>query len=131
MINKYNLDYYETMDVANEYLDRIEDEFNMVLNKYKGDSEKLEEALNKVKTNFEPILHSEDMLYLYLGSGDYQSVCNQLVMREMLNIFYRDALPEQDLGYISDYLEEISERQLIEDVTDLIDDYIKDNQEVK
>lgn len=131
MNNKYNLDYYETMDVANEYLDRIEDEFNIVLNNYKGDSEKLEEVLNKVKTNFEPILHSEDMLYLYLGSGDYQSVCNQLVMREMLNIFYRDALPEQDLGYISDYLEEISERQLIEDVTDLIDDFIKDNQEVK
>jgi hypothetical protein len=131
MNNKYNLDYYETMDVANEYLDRIEDEFNMVLNKYKGDSEKLEEALNKVKNNFEPILHSEDMLYLYLDSGDYQSVCNQLVMREMLNIFYRDALPEQDLGYISDYLEEISERQLIEDVTDLIDGFIKDNQEVK
>jgi archaellum component FlaC len=66
MNNKYNLDYYETMDVANEYLDRIEDEFNMVLNKYKGDSEKLEEALNKVKNNFEPIIHSEDMLYLYL-----------------------------------------------------------------
>jgi hypothetical protein len=131
MNNKYNLDYYETMDVANEYLDRIEDEFNMVLNKYKGDSEKLEEALNKVKNNFEPILHSEDMLYLYLESGDYQSVCNQLVMREMLNIFYRDAIPEQDLGYISDYLEEISERQLIEDVTDLIDGFIKDNQEVR
>ena len=131
MNNKYNLDYYETMDVANEYLDRIEDEFNIVLNKYKGDSEKLEEVLNKVKTNFEPILHSEDMLYLYLGSGDYQSVCNQLVMREMLNIFYRDALPEQDLGYISDYLEDISESQLIEDVTDLIDNFIKDNQEVK
>jgi hypothetical protein len=33
------------------------------------------------------------MLYLYLDWGDYQSVCNQLVMREMLNIFYRDALP--------------------------------------
>ena len=131
MNNKYNLDYYETMDVANEYLDRIEDEFNMVLNKYKGDSEKLEEALNKVKNNFEPILHSEDMLYLYLDSGDYQSVCNQLVMREMLNIFYRAAIPEQDLGYISDYLEDISESQLIEDVTDLIDDFIKDNQEVR
>ena len=131
MNNKYNLNYYETMDVANEYLDRIEDELNMVLNKYKGDSEKLEEALNKVKNNFEPILHSEDMLYLYLDSGDYQSVCNQLVMREMLNIFYRDALPEQDLGYISDYLEDISESQLIEDVTDLIDDFIKDNQEVR
>lgn len=131
MNNKYNLDYYETMDVANEYLDRIEDELNIVLNKYKGDSEKLEEALNKVKNNFEPILHSEDMLYLYLDSGDYQSVCNQLVMREMLNIFYRDALPEQDLGYISDYLEDISESQLIEDVTDLIDNFIKDNQEVK
>ena len=131
MNNKYNLDYYETMDVANEYLDRIEDEFNMVLNKYKGDSEKLEEALNKVKNNFEPILHSEDMLYLYLDSGDYQSVCNKLVMREMLNIFYRDAIPEQDLGYISDYLEDISESQLIEDVTDLIDNFIKDNQEVR
>jgi hypothetical protein len=49
----------------------------------------------------------------------------------MLNIFYRDAIPEQDLGYISDYLEEISERQLIEDVTDLIDGFIKDNQEVR
>ena len=131
MNNKYNLDYYETMDVANEYLDRIEDELNMVLNKYKGDSEKLEEALNKVKNNFEPILYSEDMLYLYLDSRDYQSVCNQLLMREMLNIFYKDALPEQDLGYISDYLEDISESQLIEDVTDLIDNFIKDNQEVR
>lgn len=126
MNNKYNLDFYETMAVANEYLDRLEDDMYTVIDKYKDEPDKLEAALNKVKSNYEPMFHSDDMLYLYLESGDYQSVCNQVVMREMIYIFYRDVLPETDLGYIDDYLETIEEKQLIEDVTEIIEKYNKE-----
>ena len=46
-------------------------------------------------------------------------------MNEMIYILIRDVLPENDLEYISDYLESMSEAQLVEEVTRVIDNYNK------
>ena len=126
MNNKYNLNYYETMEVANIWLDRMEDDIAYLQSKFKDNPEQLEKGLESMKTNYESILHFEDMLNLYLEIGDHQSVSNQLVMNEMLLMLIRDVLPDTDLSYIDDYLESISERQLIEDVTRIIDKYNKE-----
>lgn len=107
MDNKYNLDFYKTMEVANEYLDVIEDN------------------INELNVDDEMLYNLEDKLFMYLERGDHQSVCNQLVMNEMIYILIRDVIPENDLEYISDYLESMSEAQLVEEVTRVIDNYNK------
>lgn len=126
MNNKYELDFYETMLVANEYFDRLEDEMEELVTKYKTQPDKLEKIIEQVRSNHEPLYHADDLMHIYLNSGDYQSVCNQTVIREIVYMFYRDVLPETQLDYIDDYLQSITEAQLIEDVTELIDNYKKE-----
>ena len=87
---------------------------------------KLEKIIEQVRSNHEPLYHADDLMHIYLNSGDYQSVCNQTVIREIVYMFYRDVLPETQLDYIDDYLQSITEAQLIEDVTELIDNYKKE-----
>ena len=127
MQNKYGIDFYETMDVANSYLDLLEDNINSLKNKYIDKPEKLENELNCMKNDYDKVYHFEDLLYVYLDAQDYQSVANQLVMIDMLHAMMRDVLPSTDLSDLSDYLESLSERQLIDEVTRVIDKF---NEEV-
>jgi hypothetical protein len=122
-MNKYNLDYYETMNNANEYLDMLEDNMETIKFELKDNPEQLEKTLYRMQNDHETLLHLEDMLNMFLENNDYQNVCNQLVINEMFRILITDALPEDDLGYVSDYLMDINENQLIEDVTRVIEKY--------
>lgn len=122
-MNKYNLNYYETMENANEYLDMIEDNLETMKNELVDSPEELEKMLTLLQEDHETILQLTDMLYMYLEQNDYQNVCNQLVINDMFNILIKDALPERDLGYLSNYLEEMSEEKLIEETTRFIEKY--------
>lgn len=122
-MNKYNLNYYETMENANEYLDMIEDNLETMKNELVDSPEELEKVLTLMQEDHETILQLTDMLYMYLEQNDYQNVCNQLVINDMFNILIKDALPERDLGYLSNYLEEMSEEKLIEETTRFIEKY--------
>lgn len=122
-MNKYNLNYYETMDNANEYFDMLEDNLYTIKTNLKDQPEQLQNVLYQMQTDYETLLELEDRLNLFLENNDYQNICNQLVINEMFRILIKDALPDDDLEYISDYLNSISENQLIEDVTKLIDKY--------
>lgn len=122
-MNKYNLNYYETMENANEYLDMIEDNLETMKNELVDSPEELEKVLTLLQEDHETILQLNDMLYMYLEQNDYQNVCNQLVINDMFNILIKDALPERDLGYLSNYLEEMSEEKLIEETTRFIEKY--------
>ncbi len=123
MENKYNLNYFETMNNAYEYLDTMEDNMNFLYNNLEPDQ--LDNALEAMKNDHESLLYLEDQLNMFLENGDYQNACNQLVVTEMFHMLIRDVLPEWDASYIADYLESISEMQLIEDVTRIIDKYNK------
>lgn len=105
MSNKYNLDFYKTMEVANNYLDKIEDN------------------IDDLRVDDDMLLNLEDKLFMYLEKGEYQSVCDQLVMNEMVYILVREVLPTKELDYLTYYLEDMSEAQLIEEVTRVIDKY--------
>lgn len=122
-MNKYNLNYYETMDNANEYFDMLEDNLYTIKTNLKDQPEQLQNVIYQMQTDYETLLELEDRLNLFLENNDYQNICNQLVINEMFRILIKDALPDDDLEYISDYLNSISENQLIEDVTKLIDKY--------
>ena len=126
-MNKYNLDFYETLITANEYFDEIEDVINVLNYAYKDEPEKLQQILSTMQNDHEGLLVMEDRLNIFLENNEYQDVCNQLVIIEIMCILMRDAIPENDLGYVADYLESLSEDQLIEDVTRIIDKY---NEEV-
>jgi hypothetical protein len=124
-MNKYNLNYYETMNNANEYFDILEDNIYMIKNELKDQPDELQSVLYQMQTDYDTLLELEDRLNIFLENNDYQMVCNQLVINEMYRILIKDALPDDDLEYISDYLDSITEYQLIEDVTNIIDKYNK------
>lgn len=124
-MNKYNLNYYETMNNANEYFDILEDNIYMIKNELKDQPDELQSVLYQMQTDYDTLLELEDRLNIFLENNDYQMVCNQIVINEMYRILIKDALPDVDLEYISDYLDSITEYQLIEDVTNIIDKYNK------
>lgn len=124
-MNKYNLDYYETMNNANEYFDILEDNIYTVKDEFKDQPDKLQSVLYQMQTDYDTLLELEDRLNIFLENNNYQMVCNQIVINEMYRILIKDALPDDDLEYISDYLDSITEYQLIEDVTNIIDKYNK------
>ena len=105
MNNKYNVDFYKTMEIANNYLDEIED------------------SIDEIRIDDEMIYNLEDKLYMQLEKGNYQSVCDQLIVIEMTYILMRDVIPEKDMEFLTGYLEELSEAKLLNEVTRVIDKY--------
>lgn len=123
MDNKYELDWLETMEIANEYLDVLEDNMNLIKNRFNDDQVHLNKVIEAMKNDHETTLELEDKLYMFLEKNDYQSVCNQLIITAMFNIFINDTLPDLDFEYLEDYVDSIGEEELIEDVTRIIDKY--------
>jgi dGTP triphosphohydrolase len=123
MINKFNLNYYETMEIANEYLDVLEDNMTTLKNELKDNPEELNNILTLMQTDVETILELNDKLHFHLEQNEYQEVCNQLIINDMFNILIKDAIPDKDLGYLSDYLNEMDEEKLIDYVSRFIDRY--------
>ena len=62
MINKFNLNYYETMEIANEYLDVLEDNMTTLKNELKDNPEELDNILTLMQTDVETILELNDKL---------------------------------------------------------------------
>lgn len=122
MSNKYNIDFYETMINANEYFDDIEDLITGA-KELLGDKPETWELFTSNIVKDDDILYLEDQLNRYLEANDYQKVSDQLVINELTYILVREAIPENDLEYVTDYLCSMSEDKLIEDVTRIIDKY--------
>lgn len=116
MENKYNLDFYLTMEVVNNQLDTLEDELTGILKE-----DKMIEETKQIFTD--KILHLEDILNIHLERGEYQLTCNQLVINEMMNILVNNVLPERDMDSLIEYVESLAEIKLIEEVTRFIDKY--------
>ena len=61
MSNKYNLDFYKTMEVANNYLDKIEDN------------------IDDLRVDDDMLLNLEDKLFMYLEKGEYRKLTEEEV----------------------------------------------------
>ena len=113
-MNKYNLDYYKSMEIVNRYKDKLYDELHGLKDLYKNEPEKLEYKLYEFKEKYTREKNNfEGMIDVYLETKDYQSVCNMLVLYSMLEIMLRDN--EINMAGVEDYLELISEEMLMYD----------------
>ena len=118
MDNKYNLDFYETMNMVNAHLDYLTD-YLTDLRRYYENKESMIEAVMSIRD--ELVMEFEDKLNKYMEEESYQEVCYQLVTNEMFYMFINDVVPEDDITYLEDYVDSLSEEMLIEDVTEFID----------
>ena len=131
-MNKYNLDFYESMEVANGYMDKLDDEIHELKESCKNEPEKLEYKLYEFKEEYtRELFNFEEMVDIYLSRKGCllapQSVCNILVLYSMLEIMLRGN--EIDITEVEEYLESISEEMLIYDTITVIDRH--NNWEVK
>ena len=121
MENKYRIDFYRTIEVGYQYLDYLEDTFNSLRNECS--KEEFQAALEGLKLDTESLLTLEDSLNMFLENNYYQEAADQLIVLEIAHMMIRDVLPEDNLDYVEEYLNSISEEQFIEDITRVIDRY--------
>ena len=63
--------------------------------------------------------------YEYLTHEEYQLFLNQILLNDMYMIFVDNVLPGDDLTELESYLEDLREEQVIQEITDTIDNFIK------
>ena len=124
-MNKYNLDFNEAMNFANEYFDVIEDNLNCIKEQLKDNPEHLEVILNEMKMDSETVMELDRRSYEYLAHEEYQLFLNQILLNDMYMIFVDNILPGDDLTELESYLEDLREEQVIQEITDTIDNFIK------
>ena len=122
MNNKYNLDFNEAMNMLNGFIDVLEDTLDELTDEFIGEPVKLEQELNYMKESAEllPIIQfqAED----YLMNLDLQGFFNQVLINAAYEVFLQDVLPGTDMEPLFDYYDSISEKILIQDVTEILDD---------
>ena len=122
MNNKYNLDFNEAMNMLNGFIDVLEDTLDELTDEFIGEPIKLEQELNYMKESKDllPIIQfqAED----YLMKLDLQGFFNQVLINAAYEVFIQDVLPGTDIEPLFDYYDSISEKILIEDVTEILDD---------
>ena len=122
MNNKYNLDFNEAMNMLNGFIDVLEDTLDELTDEFIGEPIKLEQELNYMKESKDllPIIQfqAED----YLMKLDLQGFFNQVLINAAYEVFIQDVLPGTDMEPLFDYYDSISEKILIQDVTEILDD---------
>lgn len=115
MMNKYNLDFYKSMEIANRYKDKLYDELHELKDLFKNEPEKMEYKLYEFKEKYIREKNNfEEMIDVYLETKDYQSVGNTLVLFSMLEIMLRNN--EIDMAGVEDYLESMYEEMFFYDI---------------
>ena len=123
MENIYELDFYESMDIAYGYLEFLEDDLANLRNEFKNDLETYNKIMEEVAEDKSDLYSVSDSLYMFLQNEDYQEFANNLIILEIMDMLHKSVFPETDLGDVYDYLDSISEEQFIIDVTDSIINY--------
>lgn len=125
MDNKYNLDFNEAMDELNDYVDVIEDNMNTIRDELKDNPEYLEVILNEMKNDTNIIDELEQKAAVHLLNEEYQLFMNQMILNDIYMMFIKEVLPGDDLSLLELYIESFSEDNVIEQMTKIIDTYLK------
>lgn len=125
MDNKYNLDFNEAMDELNDYVDVIEDNMNTIRDELKDNPEYLEVILNEMKNDTSTIDELEQKAAVHLLNEEYQLFMNQMILNDIYMMFIKEVLPGDDLSLLELYIESFSEDNVIEQMTKIIDTYLK------
>jgi len=124
MENIYELDFYESMDVAYEYLDFVSDDLALLEKEFKNNLEGYNKLMEEIAEDKTALYYISDSLFLlFLQNEDYQAFANNLILLEIIDMLHKSVFPETDLGDVYDYLDSITEDQFIIDVTESIINY--------
>lgn len=128
MNNKYNLNFDEAMNYANEYFDIIEDNLEVIKSELKDDPEHLEVIFNQMKWDVDTMIELEDKAYEFLSNKSYQMFFNHVLLNNMYAMFVNEVLPGDDLSELEEYLEELEEERVVGEVTYMIDNFLEDEE---
>ena len=123
MENVYELDFYESMDVAYEYLDFVSDDLALLEKEFKNNLEGYNKLMEEIAEDKTALYSISDSLFMFLQNEDYQAFANNLILLEIVDMLHKSVFPETDLGDVYDYLDSITEDQFIIDVTESIINY--------
>lgn len=123
MENIYELDFYESMDVAYEYLDFVSDDLALLEKEFKNNLEGYNKLMKEIAEDKTALYSISDSLFMFLQNEDYQAFANNLILLEIVDMLHKSVFPETDLGDVYDYLDSITEDQFIVDVTESIINY--------
>ena len=122
MNNKYNLDFNEAMNILNGFIDILEDTLDELTDEFIGEPIKLEQELNYMKESKDLLPMIQFQAEDYLMKLDLQGFFNQVLINAAYEVFLQDVLPGTDMEPLFDYYDSISEKILIQDVTEILDD---------
>lgn len=122
MNNKYNLNFNEAMNMLNGFIDVLEDTLDELTDEFIGEPIKLEQELNYMKESKDLLPMIQFQAEDYLMKLDLQGFFNQVLINAAYEVFLQDVLPGTDMEPLFDYYDSISEKILIEDVTEILDD---------
>jgi hypothetical protein len=122
MNNKYNLDFNEAMNMLNGFIDILEDTLDELTDEFIGEPIKLEQELNYMKESKDLLPMIQFQAEDYLMKLDLQGFFNQVLINAAYEVFLQDVLPGTDMEPLFDYYDSISEKILIQDVTEILDD---------
>lgn len=123
MENIYELDFYESMDVAYEYLDFVSDDLALLEKEFKNNLEGYNKLMEEIAEDKTALYSISDSLFMFLQNEDYQAFANNLILLEIVDMLHKSVFPGTDLGDVYDYLDSITEDQFIVDVTESIINY--------
>ena len=122
MNNKYNLDFNAAMNMLNGFIDDLEDTIDELTDEFIGEPIKLEQELNYMKESKDLLPLIQSQAENYLMKLDLQGFFNQVLINAAYEVFLQDVLPGTDMEPLFDYYDSISEKILIQDVTEILDD---------
>ena len=130
MNNKYNLNYFEALDEVNDYLDRIEDDIVSITQNV--NLEQYEFIINILKTKYGRLIQQfDEEIDNYLNCEKYQLAFNCLLIVNLIYVLITilssdielECLSEYTLECLGDYLAGLTEPELIDNVTQIIEGY--------
>lgn len=122
MNNKYNLDFNAAMNILNGFIDDLEDTIDELTDEFIGEPIKLEQELNYMKESKDLLPMIQSQAENYLMKLNLQGFFNQVLINAAYEVFLQDVLPGTDMEPLFDYYDSISEKILIQDVTEILDD---------
>jgi hypothetical protein len=110
------------MNILNGFIDDLEDTIDELTDEFIGEPIKLEQELNYMKESKDLLPLIQSQAENYLMKLDLQGFFNQVLINAAYEVFLQDVLPGTDMEPLFDYYDSISEKILIQDVTEILDD---------
>lgn len=121
--NKFNLNLGMALECGDKYVDSLIDTMNMMKEQIEN-PERLEMQLNEIRRDTNSFMLMTTEFHRLIKEKAYQAAFNQYMINTLYEKFRDEVLPGDDMSVLTDYLNELDENELLENITVTIQDYI-------